>query len=839
MTTDALLIELRQHLTELCAELLPGGRVDGGAYRCQDVTGGAGDNLTLLLEGDSAGNWYDAETNEAGDALQLVAVSKMISASKATQWAEDWLKPRRTAPPLSDVDRQAVRARLGLPMNNGEFDPLELGYKRQEEEIWRHGSKAYTYRDSSGAVIGYTVEFADGSIRPVRQVKGKWRWAGWKHPEPKPLYNAHLLLEKPDAPVNLCPTEAEADRLAPLFPNEIFLSWQGGPKTISGCDWTPLKERAATATDATWPDGSPMAPGAVIRIWPGTSPATATYLKALLPTALVVPNGTDPAQQHAAALENPAERPAEPEPFRCIGHDEAGFYYHSYRSGYVVHLKASEHTELNLQTIAPDSYWLARGFYAESGTGVDWKAVAKHLIASNYAVGHFDTARVRGLGCWIETRPDGTEVGVYHAGDCLYVDGVRTPLGSHQSNYIYPRRRSLHVNFTRVATAEEGRLVLQMCELMPWAPNQLPWAFAGWHFLATVCGALDWRPPIWVWGPSSAGKSWIFANFTAPLLGDSLFKILSATTAPGVRQGLSCDALPVAGDEIEPNSAKAQARIAGMCDLVRQATTETGGSIYHGTTDGTGRAYRIRSCFAFSSIVPGTLETADENRFTKFGFVKRPDQAPFEQLATLCQRLPELGAALRARAILLVVPIRQAAATFRRAVTKAARDSRKGQQFGSLAAGFWMLTNDVPPTQEQADAWAATVDWNGLGHDSTDDDATRAIDVLLAYKTNLQDAQGHRYDMTVGELVDIYFSDALPTDPRTPFAYEALMRLGLHPIGNRNLDVAVRWPALRTVFANTQFVDHWADNLRHLEGAKDSLFKASADRVVRSIRVPL
>lgn len=850
MTLPEIHRALLPHLPDLARELLPGGAQSNGHWKSE------------TLEVDlNTGVWHDSESQEEGDILDLIASVRMLPLGKAATWATEWLGPPAAAPAHeANIDRQMRRAALGLPVNDGEFDPLEVGFKSKDETVWRHGTKAFTYRSATGSIIGYSVLFENGQILPLRIIDGKPKWTGWKHPALKPIYNIHLLAQRPESPVIICGSEPAADAASRLFPDAIALSWLGRPANVSSCDWTPISDRISDDPSAKYPDGTWANPGGRVILWPDANKPgreAMLYLKARLPSALMVrtedlPDGWNldlPAPKgisvqalfDAAGLEDPAPKSDDPAPFRLLGHDESGFFYHSHLSGHLVHFTASEHTELNLQLIAPDSYWLSKGFHQDKGDGVDYKAVAKHLIALQLASGHFDTAKVRGLGCWVEPAQSspGNESIVYHAGDRLFVNGIETPIIQHRSDYIYPRRRTIAVDFSRVATPAEGQLLLDICDLMPWAPNQLPWAFAAWHFLAPIAGALDWRPPGWVCGPSKAGKSWIFSNFTSPLIGDSLFKILSATTAPGVRQGLSCDALPVAGDEIEPNSPHAQKRIAGLCDLVRQATSETGGSIYHGTTDGTGRSYRIRSCFLFSSIVPGMLETADENRFAKFEFHVRDDQDAFERLAAMCLRIPDVAPAIRARAIRLVREIRIAARIFTRAVARAARDSRKGQQFGTFAGGAWMLIHDTPPTPEQAEAWCATVNWNLIGHDSSDDDATRAIDVLMAYRSYIQDNDGRRHDHTVGELIDLYFSDATPSDPRQPFAYDALMRLGIHPMANRHIDVAVRWPELRRVFQNTQFADHWTANLRQLQGACDSVFKASGNRSIRAVRLPL
>ncbi len=73
-------------------------------------------------------------------------------------------------------------------------------------------SAIWTYRGSTGAVLGHALRF-DGAAegkqfrpltlwRPAAGGKPEWRWESW--PPKRPLYGLERLAERPSAPVVVC-----------------------------------------------------------------------------------------------------------------------------------------------------------------------------------------------------------------------------------------------------------------------------------------------------------------------------------------------------------------------------------------------------------------------------------------------------------------------------------------------------------------------------------------------------------------------------------------------------------------------------------------------------------
>jgi hypothetical protein len=69
------------------------------------------------------------------------------------------------------------------------------------------------------------------------------RWLRKALPEPRPLYELHLLASRPEAPVLLCEGEKSVDAASRVFPDHVVTTSSGGAKAFTHTDWTPLSGR--------------------------------------------------------------------------------------------------------------------------------------------------------------------------------------------------------------------------------------------------------------------------------------------------------------------------------------------------------------------------------------------------------------------------------------------------------------------------------------------------------------------------------------------------------------------------------------------------------------------
>ena len=118
--------------------------------------------------------------------------------------------------------------------------------------------RVWTYRDASGAVLGYVYRFktSDGGKETLplcwcsNEATGQAEWHWMAFPEPRPLYGLDRLAAKPEATVLIVEGEKCADAGDAELPDLVVLAWPGGGKAVNKVDWAPLAGRKII----TWAD---------------------------------------------------------------------------------------------------------------------------------------------------------------------------------------------------------------------------------------------------------------------------------------------------------------------------------------------------------------------------------------------------------------------------------------------------------------------------------------------------------------------------------------------------------------------------------------------------------
>lgn len=835
---------LAERAEDFCKHFFPNGKRIGNAWCIADTLGGPGDSLQIILTGPKAGLWCDrANDNAGGDLISLYAENRCISnMGTAANELRPWLgMPKYSKNESKNGDKPAPPV----------FDPLKKSHpNRTDNQPPRFGSAFWTYHDESGQPIAHVVRFnkPDGTkddVLPMRFLDGQWRWKGWtkESGEKTPLYNLHLLKSRPDAAVLIVEGEKTADAAAKLFPDFVCVTWPGGCSQVQKADWSTIISRKTRV--ALWPDADEPGRKAML------------YLKARIPHAAMVPTHSLPPKWDLAdpippgislhglmdaAFDPP--RPAVPTeidaetPFRLLGYTHEAFLYIRHLSGVITTLSAAEHTEMNLCRIAPSSYWESR---YQGRTDTDWKLAGKDMMERNFALGYFDESRIRGLGCWL----DDNRV-VFHAGDRLFVDGKETPLHKHKSSYIYPRRPALKINLANPLTAAEAAKVLELSRLLPWQNQADHWLLPSWIVCALICGVLDWRPHAWLFGGSGTGKSWTYTNIIARLLGVLAIKVQSSTSEAGIRHSLNSDALAVQFDEAETNNDRARSRMTSILELVRQSSSETGGSIVKGSALGKSVQYKIRSCFIFSSIASGAIEVADQNRITPMAFIGKKTKTPDAEIRwSQCQKLwsetlasDEFCARFQARFILMAMRIREASIRLTAAISKHAKDARIGQQLGPLCAAFWYLQNDTDPTEADILTLAETTPIERVtSTDTQETDENRVLDILCQSTVEVAQEHGSAKRLSINELLNACFED-WESNPAT-VERDALLRHGIYvPPRGEHVDIANKHPGLTRIFSGSPYDERWRDYLLRVDGAQAVECRPGKYRKFRAVRIP-
>jgi putative DNA primase/helicase len=626
------------------------------------------------------------------------------------------------------------------------------------EHVWRYSLDFYVCR------------FPAKRIRPLWWDGSRWAWKA--PPAPRPLYWASPL--RP-GPVLVAEGEKAADAAVRLFPTHACCTWASGCKALDKSSWQPLAGREVLL----WPDADEVGREAMAKLAGrlltlGCS-VTVVDPPAHLPAgwdladagdwtpsqaaAVVRQSGRRLEPPAAAAVAEPAPEPADDEPrkalpsrvqpgapFTCLGFDGPSYYYMPHRTGQVICISGASHKAATLLMLTDLPYW--ETLYPGSRESVNWTSAISSLLATQADVGVYDPDRVRGRGAWI----DGESV-VFHLGDRLIIDGAPHPvLSAPSTGYFYEQARHLDGPGPEPLGDDDAMRLCLIAERFRWEVPASANFLLGWTVLAPVCGALNWRPHIWVTGGAGTGKTTILKTFMRPLMGGVLQTATGGTTEPGLRGILKSDAIPVVFDEFEQNEAKDKLIVQNILALARIASSE-GGKIYKGTTTGGSNSYEIRSMFCVSSINVSLIQKADIDRFCVLGLRKdemdKNEWLDFEQ-EILSVATVSNGRALIARTLTYLPTITQNARVLAQSLGRRF-GQRFGDQHGTLLAGAWSLRPGGGGllTLEQADQWITEMDWDHQQPDPSESDEIKCRDVILQQIVR----QGAAIDASFGEMV--------------------------------------------------------------------------------------
>ena len=740
-------------------------------------------------------------------------------------------------------------------------------------------SVQWCYRNAQGEQLFWVQRFDHQQSGRQRKgfVQRTWLDGRWHSPSrrdpfrsdwpaPRPLYRLPELQQRIWAEVLIPEGEKAADAAAELFPDLVVVSWCGGSQALQTVDWHPLAERAVTL----WPDADAAGREAMAKL-------AALLLELDCAVSVVIPPGCtegdwdladapgaegwdladadwscEQAQAHlqryrrsiarpcaatdapAAPAEQPDQACAPPaavssaggsrtaeqqEPFVCLGYDSDSYYYQPRCTGQVMRLSASAHGGVNLCRLAPLPYW--ETLYP-SKRGVNWTAAASDLFSRQAEAGMFNPDGLRGRGVWWDQGRC-----VLHLGDRLVVDGALQPVTAPGgSRFHYQRGSALEGPADATPLSDEEALtVLTIADRFWWDVPASAFLLAGWVTLAPICGALNWRPHVWLSASAGSGKSQIFERFVGVLLGDMARVFVGSVTEAGIRQSLRSDALPVLIDEAESNEKADQQRIQGILSLARVASSESRAAIVKGSATGEVSRYAVRSMFLLSSIATGLKQGADRRRFAQLT-LRNPAEIPQEQrqahwdaLARDLEQLitPDFAQRLIARTVSLIPVIRQSISVCCRVAAVHFDSQALGDQYGTLLAGAWALQSSSVPTDGQVRGLIEGTDWSSYRESTEIADERRCLNRILQHQLRVE-TEDRVLTRSIGELVEL-ISTANPLEPvSSRLAEELLSRHGLR-LAEGMLLVSNTAEAIGRILADTPWASSWSTILGRLPGA--------------------
>lgn len=704
-------------------------------------------------------------------------------------------------------------------------------------------SHQWCYTDAAGEPLFWiqriTKANGDKIFRHRTWINGRgWQGdSGTSWPTPRPLYNLAALHARPNAQVIVCEGEKAADRAQELFPQLVAVAWPNGAQSVAKVDWAPLIGRSILL----WPDNDDQGRDAMQRVaglirepaklltidappdapekWDiadaDWTPAEAlAYVKANH-RPMELPSVEPPLPP---APSDPEPAPGDSLPFRALGFDRGTYYYLPKVGGQVVELTAAQHNQSHFLQLAPLEWW-ANGFGNDNGR-IDWASAQNAIMGVCMTQGVYNPDRIRGRGAWTDS-----DRVIFHLGNRLMVDGrshqiTRLP-SDFSSYYFYENAKELLGPADEALNDADAFKLRTIAERFKWETPASANMLLGWIVLAPVCGALDWRPHIWVTGPAGSGKTSVLKLFMKPLLGGIYQAATGGTTEAGLRGTLKSDAIPIVFDEFEQNEARDKAVVQNVLSLARIASSE-GGRIIKGTTSGGSNSFEIRSMFCVSSITVALFQKADLDRFCVLPLRKDPvpkdDWTKFEaeiiDIATV-----ENGRRLIARTMQQIPTIKANARVLGRALAHRF-GQRFGDQHGTLLAGAWSLEAGGGGLLdlEMAKQWIDMMDWETRDGDDSDADELKCRDTILQHLVDYSTGQKAQ----LGELVCCVATGAPLQATTAPELAKILGRWGLKvfrkgfdcmpgtetPCDGHYVAVAHNNRQLATIFRDTQ----WANN---------------------------
>ena len=873
-------------LPAMLAEWFPAATWKGVECILGDLSGAPGRSLSINSR---TGKWADFSGGaRGGDPISLFAA--MHHAGDRVEAARD-LGKRLGIGPGTDAARVAPAVERRAP-EPSEWEPLAYsGDTDPDVSRWTHAYRyADAAGRLIGFVL--RTDKPDGSRDKVvpfnyGRLKGELGWHFRHLATPRPLYGMDRLAARPDAAVIVCEGEKAADACAALFPDHVAMTWQAGTGNVKNADWSPLASRRVIV----WPDADVpgyFAAAEILRALPsaqcldvigdddgadaadlrvsdpddwladrtrdrehvmqsvismiaggygsskkkeGPLPAREWFASAddVEPEREQPPDdyyGDTSDEPDAPVIEKAASPIAQKQAERIVplGHDRSVFHYLSTATGQIHQIKGEAHTRGHLTAMASEAhYWQRSRFMGKDG--VSWTQAADGLMTECRAVGIYDPDRVRGRGAWLDN-----DRSVLHVGDKTVVDGVASPLIVEGSEFVYEQSARLRVDIGDALTTAEAKGLLDVCVAAPWeAPEHMGRLLAGWCVIAPVCGAMPWRPHLWITSEPGGGKSWVLDNILKPSIGPLALEVQSKTTEAGIRQTLGCDARPVIFDEAETQNERDRDRVQLVLDLARQASNEGGAAIIKGSASGRASNFRIRSCFVFSSINVGMSQAADESRTVVLTLSPDRDEKARSKAFKKLQALhaatftPGFSGRLLARTLSLLPVIRANSVIFAEAIARSGQSRRTGDTFGVLLAGAWSLRSRAEAKPEEADRFVAETAWvrEAVVKAGADPEWRRAISTLTQHRTRIG-----QQEVPVGELIQTCITGTEEGGVSVQAAKIELDRMGIRikqmGDGANHLLIANHSAACERAFARSAWAVGWHKTIARAPGARQN-----------------
>ena len=488
--------------------------------------------------------------------------------------------------------------------------------------------------------------------------------------------------------------------------------------------------------------------------------------------------------------------------------------------------------------IAPADYWEA--YFNKKGGKIDVSAAVAHIMEACTSAGYFRLGLMRGRGAWDE----GAGKVVYNTGGFIIDDGNKLPISSHNSKWTYSRGDEIKF-LDKEMSDFDARKIASIFKNVNFERPTGRYLLAGWAVLAPFCGALSWRPHIWVSGPAGSGKSWLLSNVVRPMVGENIgLYIQGNSTEAGIRQTMRQDALPVIFDEAEADDESASARVKGVLELARASSAANSGSIAKGSAGGKSSQDAARMMFCFGSIVVSATQESDLSRISNINLTIARDSQKDARWNDLQREVttiltPENCAALRARTLKILPSIIKNIRAFSDAFRAEFNDQRSADQLAALVAGAWSLHKSTIASAEEVAELIKKYNWRDEIRDRENSDGERLLSKIQEHIVRLDLMKGTT-QMTLGEMIE--YASGKPGPPSEDlYNYDYarhLGRLGIIVDGG-NLYISNTAGYIKNILRGTPWAVNWHKILSRIPGASGDNVRRFATVQSRAVAIPL
>ena len=813
-------------------------------------------------------DFFELQGYSKPEAMKLIQDKSIISIAE-------------TAPKIQDpVWTNAIPEQNNLP------NPLTLTFKD-----YGNPSNAWAYHNAKGNVVSFVCRFdlADGKKDVIpysfktNGKQSKWAWRGLD--TPRLLYNLPEIISRPTTIVLVVEGEKTADAAKLLFPKYVVTTWIGGADGVKNADWTPLhgrkiflwadndiaglhamfggwsynekteKYRRITGISELFPasfkqiKNSPEFPkkwDVADAVW--TQDEALEYLQSnktevptvseYAPNEIPIIEKIEPIISIEIEVIPPIFKPSIPDPienenvpinpyFKCLGHENNNgtiYVFFNYRTNSVIRFTSSSFSGSTILQLAPLNYW--EGGYSKEGRsgGVkyDIARITDTLISICSRLGIFDNNMIRGRGAWMDKKTP-----VIHCGSHLIVGGIAKKFSEHKSRFIYEAGKELGFNLIQPLKKQDANKLVDILSRLNWSRPIEAKLLAGWIVVAPLCGALNWRPHLWITGSSGSGKSEIMKLFIKNLMREMFVDAQSETTEAGIRQFLKADALPVVFDEAESEDKKSAERMQSVLNIMRASSTSDGGKIIKGSSGGAATEFNLRSCFAFSSIATAIHQRSDASRITVLE-IKSDESENKKERWTETQKIyyetftDEFIEGFQSRSVWLLPTILHNAKTFSNAASIVLNNQRSGDQLGILLAACYSLTSESEISFDNAIKWVEAQDFSDEKLANNTRDEIKLLNQLMNCETIVEGKCG-QIRRTIGELVIIARGDVISekesVNVNEEIADNTLRRLGMK-VKRHKVYFSENSEKIKAFLANTAYERNYISILKRVETAE-------------------